>query len=84
MNSNQGDPEQPRGPRPSDPTDRSNWHLGIYANSADPRGIIPRNNGRGSTINFGNAKQSRMLFLAFLAIIGPIFVALLLIILLHR
>lgn len=38
-------------PQPNDPTDRSRWHAGFYSNPEDPRGIVPRNNGLGSTVN---------------------------------
>jgi uncharacterized membrane protein len=71
-------------PKPNDPINRSRWHAGFYSNPEDPRGIVPRNNGLGSTVNFGNARQSRMFVMTLLAILIPIFVAVLLILLLHH
>lgn len=71
-------------PKPNDPTDRSHWHAGFYSNPEDPRSIVPRNNGLGSTVNFGNARQSRLFVMTLLAILIPIFVAVLLILLLHH
>jgi uncharacterized membrane protein len=73
-----------KAPKPNDPTDRSRWHAGFYSNPEDPRGIVPRNNGLGSTVNFGNARQARMLIMTLLTILIPIFVAVILILLLHH
>jgi uncharacterized membrane protein len=76
--------KQLNGPKLNDPTDRSHWHAGFYSNPEDPRGIVPRNNGLGSTVNFGNARQTRMFIIMLLTILVPIFVAVILIFLLHH
>ncbi|GCE21272.1 DUF5808 domain-containing protein [Dictyobacter kobayashii] len=70
---------------PNAPADREHFVLGLfYHNPDDPRGIVPRNNGYGSTINFANHKQSRLVIFSLLAVIIPVLLALIVIALLHH
>ncbi len=77
------EPEQNRYRSMSAPADSRHWRVGVYANPNDPRAIVPRNNGLGSTINFSNP-QSKIIVGAFLIAILPILIAVVIIALTHR
>ncbi len=65
-------------------SDRSKWHFSLYNNKDDPRPIVPKNHGYGSTINFANRRQVVQFFFVLLAAILPILLVVAIIVLLHH
>ena len=70
--------------RPNDPTDRKHWHAYVYSNADDPREIVPKNHGLGSTINFAHPRQVRMFAITFAAILIPVVVLVVIVLILNH
>jgi uncharacterized membrane protein len=67
----------------SDAGDTRYWHAHTYANPHDPKSIVPKNNGRGSSINFSHP-QAKVMVGAFLIAILPILIIVAIIALTHH